>query len=321
MSNLKYTLLACAISLGMSSGANAQQSSNKPFITSPQEAMRYISPEDLQKYKDIANRAKDVSEQAPKSDLGKEAATTGQYLRERSLQIADQAMQKDRDDLMRFLGLDPSSSSSLFFFVSTEMPEEMLRAYAIEAMWSGGTLVFRGSPEDKPLMDFITKDLLRILPGKIDTGSISIDPRLYDTFNVQAVPKIVFTVDTESINCSGDEFKYVNANGKSLKYQKCQPPDPSTYVSISGAVTTDYALRSFIGAGFAQAQYNLDALAKGLSSGVRLGNKEQTPFKGQWESFVTPEEIRAANSSKDNLFRSIEKNSQELVDPSIPDNN
>ena len=46
--------------------------------------------------------------------------------------IANPAMQRRRDRLLRFLGINPQGSTQLDIFVSWSMPLQMLRAYEVE---------------------------------------------------------------------------------------------------------------------------------------------------------------------------------------------
>lgn len=222
--------------------------------------------------------------------------TMANQTRRRVDTIADETMQAERDSVLRFLGIEPDSESALFTFVSWSMPLDMLRSYAIESMWSGSTLVFKGVPPGKELGDFIMKDLQQLVYGKGAAANISIDPRLYDAYAVNTVPTIVFTRVRNDIQCQGVEPVVVPLDkDRSTEYQACPPLDPSSFWKLSGAVTTSYALQAFIDDGAVDAKPNLDALARGW--GGQAPSKEQKPFTGKWEDAISPSELKAAQDA------------------------
>lgn len=217
--------------------------------------------------------------------------------------IADETMAGDRDKVLEFLGLDPASSTSLYFFVSWSMPLDMLRSIAIEAMWAGGTVVFRGVPPGKTLGEFITKDLQQLVYGKGAAANISVDPRLFDAYQVTTVPAIVFTTVTNDMQCQGLSPVDVKLeNGQAASYYTCPPLDPGTYWRVTGAVTTNYALQAFIDAGAVPAQPYLNALSRGWA-GKSAPGKEQRAFTGKWEDALSPSDKLAVQETRDSISR------------------
>lgn len=211
--------------------------------------------------------------------------------------IADEAMEADRNAILDFLGIDPAAETSLYFFVSWSMPLEMLRSYAVEAMWSGATLVFKGVPPGKELATFITQDLRQLVYGKGAAANISIDPRLYDAYEIKSVPSIVFTRVRQDIQCQGIAPVEVKVSGgRVASYDTCPALDPSNYWKISGAVTANYALQSFIDDGASDAAPHLRALSRGWSGGV-APSKEQKLFVGKWDDVLSPSEQKAAQEA------------------------
>src|SRR5690606_12848425 len=132
-------------------------------------------------------------------------------------------------------------STALYYFLSWSKPLEMLRSYVIESMWAGGTIVLRGIPPGRALGDFVTKDLTLLAYGK-HAANISIDPRLYDVYEVKHVPTIVFTTVRQNMQCQGVNPVSFQFEGKNLAFDTCPPLDPASYRKLSGAVTTNYAL-------------------------------------------------------------------------------
>lgn len=216
--------------------------------------------------------------------------------------IADEVMAAERDKVMDFLGIDPAATTGLFFFVSWSMPLEMLRSYAIEAMWSGGTLVFRGIPPGKDLAQFITQDLRQLVYGKGAAANISIDPRLFDTYKVQSVPTIVFTTVRNDLQCTGILVSVKLDEGRQGSYDGCPQMDPALFWSVSGAVTTNYALQTFIEDGALAAKPYLAALAKGWA-GKAAPAKEQRSFVGSWEDALSPTEKMVAKETLEAITR------------------
>lgn len=255
------------------------------------------------------------------TEKGEAFKAEAQAMARRADTIANAALESDRQSLLTFLGIDPMGGTSLYFFVSFSMPIELLRSYAMEAMWSGGTLVFRGIPEGKDIASFITTELVQLFNGKIDIGSMSLDPRLFELYGVDVVPSIVLTRDNSQVTCTAGEKK-IQAGEKQVSFQTCGPLDESNYLKISGAVSTDYALRQFIENGFPQAKSNLSALAKGSASNAGFRSsigKDQVPFTGKWEDFITPAERKAAEEAAQSLMEATKaQNPSDLSIPAAP---
>ena len=225
-----------------------------------------------------------------------EDQNVAQQAKRRADDIADASMAKDRDKVLEFLGISPQADTALYYFVSWSMPKELLRAYAIDAMWSGGTLVFKGVPLGKQLGKFIVNDLRELVYGKGAAANLSIDPRLFDAYAISTVPSIVFTTVRGNMQCQGVTPVVVKANGTQGVYDKCPELDPSSYWKVGGAVTTNYALESFIDDGATLAKPYLASLAKGWRDGTAPG-KEQKAFTGDWKDAISPSEMLAAQEA------------------------
>lgn len=220
-------------------------------------------------------------------------------VKQRADDIADETIAAQREEVLSFLGLDPDRSTNLYYFVSWSMPTDMLRSYALEAMWSGGTLVFKGVPPGQNFGDFMSQGLASLTYGKGVSANISLDPRLYDAYRIDTVPAIVLTTYRTEFECIGINPKSFDYNGKSLSYDTCPALDDSKYSRMTGAVTTNYALQTFIEDGFEEAKPYLAALARGFALG-QVPDKAQKPFTGKWESVLSPSEkmaIERANGS------------------------
>jgi len=71
----------------------------------------------------------------------------------------------------------------------------------------------------------------------------------------------------------------VKVDNIETSYDTCPELDPGKYWKLSGAVTTSYALQTFIDDGATKAEPYLKALARGLG-GARSPWQGATPFCG-----------------------------------------
>lgn len=246
-----------------------------------------LSKEGRQKFEELA---RGLQAEAIKGAQDPRAQQQAAQVARRADAIANPEMAKEREKVMRFLGIDPESEHALFIFVSWSMPLDMLRAYAVEAMWTGATLVFRGVPPGRTLPDFLIQDLRQLVWDKGASAAISIDPRLYDSYSIKVVPTMVLTRTRENFTCIEAGTRTVMENGKSGSYPLCPPIDPKLFVKLSGSVTLDYALETFEKEGFDEAEVYLAALRRGYPVGQGAG-KEQRAFKGEWKDAVTPQQL------------------------------
>lgn len=262
----------------------------------PYSDMSGVSPETIKQAHELGNAVvRDILDAYNRRP--KETEATANRARERYDQIADEGLAADRDKVLEFLGIDPAASTSVIVFLSFSMPMEMLRSYAIEAMWAGATVVFKGVPPGKELGPFITEDLRQLVYGKGAAANISIDPRLFDAYNVKSVPTIVFSTVRQDLQCQGvNPVAVPLPGGTSASYSTCPPLDENAYWKISGAVTTSFALQAFIDDGAVGAKPHLTALAKGWA-GQNAPGKEQRAFAGKWEDAISPSELQAAREA------------------------
>lgn len=302
---MKRTILSLAIAACTCASALAQSPETPkdqgPLVELPPHIAEGVTPEQMK-------AAEEMGSQVIQDMLGAyrkatpEQTKVAEDARRRADSIADETMQAERDSVLEFLGIDPDAEAGLYVFVSWSMPLEMLRSYSIEAMWSGGTLVFRGLPPGEDPASFITQKLKNLVYGKGAAANISIDPRLFDAYQVTSVPTVVFTKVRQDMQCQGVERVPVALpDGKSAMYDKCPALDPAEYWKVSGGVTMNYALQSFIDDGAKTAQPYLDALARGWSQG-KVPGKVQSPFVGEWKDVLSPSEQKAARQATETLI-------------------
>lgn len=147
--------------------------------------------------------------------------------------------------------LSLEKEDQLYIFVSRSMPEPLLRSYALDAAYTSAVLVMRGVKKDETLDTFFRGQLMQDLKPEGAGAMVQLDPRLFDAFEVGAVPTIVFTKNSLIDLCASSNSTNV----------KCEPVSPEKYYKITGGVTLKYALDQFIQEG-ADAQRFLNNLKK-----------------------------------------------------------
>lgn len=258
-----------------------------------------VSPSDLEAAMKRAQALKaDMLKQDP-SKINPATLDTFQNAARKADDIADETLQKNRREVAQLLGINPDGNATMYYFVSWSMPVNLIRSYVVDAMWSGAVVVFKGVPPGKDLGEFITQDMPSLVYGK-SAANISIDPRLFDRFEVKTVPSIVLATSKENFNCKGYQpvsFDYKeDPDSKeapvTLQYDSCPPADASTYYKMSGSVSGSYMLQTLVDGGVKEAEPFLNAIRKGWADG-KVPSKDQSAFNGEWESVLTPEQLKA----------------------------
>ncbi|MHB1666155.1 TrbC family F-type conjugative pilus assembly protein [Thiomonas sp.] len=262
-----------------------------------------LTPAQLQGMKDAQHILK-TTPLIPASVPGIMSQPWAKALGKRGAGIANAAMAANREKILKFLGFKPQQVDKLFYFVSFSMPLSMLRAYAEEAMWDGGVLVFRGPLLHVPLPTFITKDLYQLVGGKGASAAISLDPRLYDAFHITMVPTVVYSTVPENRLCAKVHQHPFVFDKKTWDYPVCDRANAKRYWKIEGAVTSQYALRQFKKAGAPGVSVYIRTLAKG---GFGTGPQAQEPYAGKWDAAPTPEQLQAIQQTVSSFGQSVYK--------------
>lgn len=299
---LKKTISAALATLVVTFTTVAFGEQPAPAFSLPPGASGSITAEQIREATELGtNAVRSILEAYNARPKGEDAFAA--QVRKRVDTIADAAMEGDRQAVLNFLGIDPDSETGLYVFVSWSMPLAMLRSYAVEAMWSGATMVFKGVPPGKELGTFITEDLRQLVHGKGAAANVSLDPRLFDAYAVSTVPTTVFTRVRKDMQCQGvQSIEVPVVGGQSGSYDVCPALDPVSYWKISGAVTSGYALQAFIDDGATDAKPHLSALARGFSGGAAPVRVQQE-FVGKWEDFASPSEQMAAREAAKAISR------------------
>lgn len=120
---------------------------------------------------------------------------------------------------------DARSNPTFIAFASLSMPADSLQRMIADVSKAGGMVVFRGfsSAGGRVFME----QLRKVVPEG-EAAHISIDPRLFSAYHVEAVPTYVAASSSFTL-CSGPDC--VN--------------DPPAYDRMAGNVTAHFALESF----------------------------------------------------------------------------
>lgn len=149
--------------------------------------------------------------------------------------IANEEMAASEQQKRDSLGLEPDDQ--LYIFISKNMPENLINSYALEASYAGGLLVLKGIENDETLDSFIKGQFVKSMKPSGLGATMQIDPRLFDLFDIKAVPAIVYTNKPLTDVCNTESNV------------KCETLPSNEYFKISGNVTLGYALDSFVSAG------------------------------------------------------------------------
>lgn len=153
----------------------------------------------------------------------------------------------------------------LYIFVSRSMPEELIRAYSLDASYSGAVVVMRGVSEGETLDSFIRGEFVKNIKPSGVGALAQIDPRLFDAFSVDVVPSIVYTSSSLAGICMDAQSTQHN----------CTKANDDEFYKISGSVTVKYALEKFIKSGADDgANRFLSALKSNYQTGDPVNEKE-----------------------------------------------
>lgn len=179
-----------------------------------------------------------------------------------------------RSQVLKLLGIPAGTTGYVYYFVSTSMPGSLLKAYARDAIWDGGILVFRGIVPGHGIGWFLRHVMLRLKHVTVDgsTPTVTIDPNLYDAYGIRVVPALVYTTMRPWETCAHVVSATFVTDNTTVPYKKCGVEPPSAYWKMSGAVSTWYALSRFRAAGAPGAGKLLKTMQAGY---VPAGSKNE----------------------------------------------
>lgn len=201
-----------------------------------------------------------------------------------------------RDRVLRGIGID-AGTADLLVFVSTSMPDTLIKAYAREAMWAGGTLIVRGIPAGMTIQQFVNSIGGPLVRNKGASASLQIDPRMYDRYAVTRVPTIVWDEHPlDDQGCDEGEMKSSKGvDGRARQYRGCKAQPADRYYAMTGSVTIGFALDEFAKAGAKKAEARREQMAQY----VQTGGVRQSPFAGDWGEELPPFQEAAKNAAYD----------------------
>lgn len=177
----------------------------------------------------------------------------------------------ERVQALSQLGIPQKGTGYITILVSNSMPMPMIRSYAESAVWVGGTITFRGVTPGQSITAFI-QDTMAKLAKPNASPDITLDPRPFAYYDVDAVPAIVYTLTPPEKICPEQVLRPVPRKGKApLPLRECLPAKPDTYWKMSGAVSLRYALEEFVHAGAPGA----DRLLRAIESDPLHGSDRQ----------------------------------------------
>lgn len=288
-------LLLAAVALLISSGVLANPQVQLPNITKD-----FLTPERMEQ----AEREGRLSERDRKAlEIAREIARQGAAVKpdqtsidtatpatKQARTVVNEALLKEREAVMRLMGLDPTAKGKLYIMISSSMSDSLIQAYAREAMWAGAILVVRGIPPGMTLKEYMRTRIYEWVRNKGATAMVDLDPRPFSLYQVKHAPTIVYTEVEEEDLIGLCEPAPEDWGGAS--FNKCGQVDPSLYWKVEGGVTLAWALNKMVENGATGAKRYLDALSK---AGFSSRTSEQKPFVGNWAEAPTPQELKDMN--------------------------
>ena len=168
----------------------------------------------------------------------------------------------------------------LYYFISFSMPKVLIQSYMRDAIWNGGILVLRGVTPGMSMGTFIRKRLMPLVQYKGAHARITLNPNLYERYHITHVPTLVIGLPRQGIGCHA----VMRLTPKEhIPYQHCLPAATTEYWSLSGNVSTQWALQRLQAAGAPTAIFR--QRMQGLSQGQ---GKQEPYFKGDWKDASLP---------------------------------
>ena len=155
------------------------------------------------------------------------------------LTISQQVEDVMSEAMLSEFGFDNYSSG--YIFVSSSMPDSLIRAYSVEAQNYGFSLVFIGTENESDLMQGV-RELADRFHTSQSNMALEIDPRLFDVFEIDIVPTIVLTDIKPHSICNEFLPSVHRYDGAEIDHTVCKPATPDQYCKLSGAVHVGWAL-------------------------------------------------------------------------------
>lgn len=145
-----------------------------------------------------------------------------------------------------------------FIFVSRSMQDSLLRSYSLQAEKYGFQMIFKGPEKNSTDIMGTMREWGELFHTKSSLMAIQMDPRLFDSFEVKAVPTIILTQQGSLDLCQDGPIENVTYGLKTLKLNKCAPVEDEFYCKISGPVSLDWAIKYMSSEGCVHASNFID---------------------------------------------------------------
>lgn len=295
---MKLKLLTCCLCLGLSEFALAADRNIAMMEAIQRGDYSQLPPGILQAVQSAQASAKISStlERAPQTTIDFSIKASGDMLQ--NAREAYVAALPPRDKargaaVLLGTGALAEGQGKLYYFVSRAMPQSLLRAYAMEALYTGGTLVVRGLRKGDTVKEYIEEVMSEFnsVDGQV-LAALEINPNLFDMFGVTTVPTTVWSnllgltdigAGCQSLDEAAPQVELTGPDDAPILAHKpqCAPADPAAFFKISGALTTDYVLDQFEEAGAPKAamqRYRLRLAERhqdvsGGVTGQQVGNR------------------------------------------------
>ena len=177
-----------------------------------------------------------------------------------ALPLQDQALGRS---ILLGDGTVPGSKGQLYIFVSRSMPMSLLRAYALEALYTGAALVVRGIRPGQSVNDYVQEAVsdFNSADGQVLAG-LEINPDLFDMFDVKMVPAVVWSgragLEDVGSGCTdvpeGTPLEKITLMGPddqpiTMDRPTCAKLPDSSFFKITGALALPYVFDRFQEAG------------------------------------------------------------------------
>lgn len=197
---------------------------------------------------------------------------------------------KDRPlgvSILQGAGTMPGNNGRLYFFVSRSMPQSLLKAYALDALYTGAAMVVRGVRKGDTIKEYVEEAMndFNTADGHALAG-MEVNPNLFDMFKVDVVPAVVWTnlagLDDVGAGCKPlpegaaiPQVELIGPDDRPLLADRpsCAQANPETYYKVTGALNLPYVLDRFESAG----------LSKDATKAIRDGLAERNAnvFQGK----------------------------------------
>jgi len=160
-------------------------------------------------------------------------------------------------------GTDPNFTGQVFIFVSRSMPTSLLKAYALDALHLGATLVTKGIKPGQSVPEYVEEAMAEFntAEGQALSG-MDLNPNLFETFGVTVVPTIVWSnkvgLNELGVGCPPlpqetpmpkITLKGPDGNGIEVDKPTCGRAADTSYYKVSGTLNLNYVFDRFEAAG------------------------------------------------------------------------